>query len=88
MRTKSTTAHRYLTRFFDEKDLPFAQWTIETDAGAHIISNEVVIETILEATPHRELVKIADTLRRIDFANGDCNHFLRHLAGALASNHA
>jgi hypothetical protein len=74
----------YLHTFFAEKNLPFAQWEFTADNGdVHIISNEVVIETILTATPRHEQKKIASVIRRIDFANGNVNHFLRHLAGAL-----
>ena len=73
----------YLEVFFDEKCLPFVQWEIADAAGmTHFISNEVVIEHI-KAASLDEQAQIADVLRRIDFANGDVNHFLRHLAGAI-----
>ncbi len=83
------TTKTYLVRFFDEKNLPFAQWSFTADDGLeHIISNEVVIETILEATPDHELTKIAAIIRRLDFADADVNGFLKHLAGALINRDA
>jgi len=73
----------YLQTFFNEKNLPFAQWELEAaDGTPHIISNEVVIEHIHSA-PKSEQERIANVIRKIDFANGNVNHFLRHLAGAL-----
>lgn len=74
---------KYLKTFFDEKNLPLANWELEDQDGVtHWISNEVVIEYI-HAAPRQEQVKIANMIRKIDFMNGDVNHFLRHLAGAL-----
>lgn len=74
---------KYLKTFFEEKDLPFQEWELVSEAGeTHIISNEVVIEAVLNA-PEHEQAGIADVIRKIDFQNGDVNHFLKHLAGAL-----
>ncbi len=75
---------RYLKTFFAEKQLPFQQWELmATDGCAHVISNEVVIETILNSCSTKEQKKIANVIRRIDYANGDVNDFLKHLAGGL-----
>lgn len=74
---------KYLKTFFDEKNLPLQNWELEDNTGmTHWISNEVVIEHI-HAAPRSEQTQIANMIRRIDFANGDVNHFLKHLAGAL-----
>lgn len=73
----------YFERFFDEKEIPFTSWEIEAGDTVHFIDSDVVIEAI-KGTAGEEAKKIQDTLRRIDFANGDVLHFLRHLAGALA----
>ena len=75
-------ADNYLKTFFEEKDLPYEQWEIETDNTWHLIDNEVVIEHIL-ITQGDERHQIEDVIRKIDFQNGNVNHFLRHLAGAL-----
>ncbi len=89
MTTTQNTAASYLRTFFAEKNLPFAQWDLTADNGAfHIISNEVVIETILTGTPKHEQKQIANVIRRIDFLNGNVNDFLKHLAGALINNAA
>ncbi len=85
MTNAMTATQRYLETFFAEKDLPLVQWEITGDDGAwNLISNEVVIETILTAARF-EQEQIARMLRRLDFANADVNHFLRHLAGALVN---
>lgn len=74
---------KYLKTFFDEKNLPLQDWElVDQDGVTHWISNEVVIEHI-HAAPRHEQTAIANTIRKIDFMNGDVNHFLRHLAGAL-----
>jgi len=74
----------YLNMFFKEKRIPDKMWDIEDKDGVtHTIPNAVVMEFIA-ATTGSERRKIEDTLRKIDFANGDVNHFLKHLAGAIA----
>lgn len=79
---------KYLKTFFDEKNLPLQNWELEDNEGTiHWISNEVVIEHIF-AAPRSEQEQIANVIRKIDFMNGDVNHFLRHLAGALINRAA
>ncbi len=74
---------KYLKAFFEEKDLPSVTWDIpSTEDGFNIISNDVVIEHIMNASV-QEQDAIAGIVRKIDFANGDINHFLEHLANAL-----
>ena len=74
---------QYLKTFFEEKKLPDVTWELVDNQGmTHIISNEVVIEAIDNAPKH-EQEGIANMIRRIDFANGDVNDYLKHLAGAL-----
>ena len=78
--------HKYLTTFFAEKDVPERGFEIDTDDGFHIIPNVVVLEHIA-ITSKGEKDAIASVIRKIDFANGDVNDFLRHLAGAIAANY-
>lgn len=79
---------KYLKTFFDEKNLPFVEWELTDNTGmTHFISNEVVIEHILIA-PRHEQDQIAGVIRKIDFAAGDVNHFLKHLSGALINQAA
>ncbi len=77
-------ARSYLRRFFEEKDLAEKTFEITNTAGTfHAIPNAVVVEHIA-LTSGNEKAKIESILRRIDFANGDINDFLAHLAGAIA----
>lgn len=74
---------KYLKTFFAEKQLPYASWHLFDDDGVrHLIDSDVVLEHIEHASAD-EQNKIADVIRKIDFANGDVNNYLRHLAGAL-----
>ncbi len=74
---------RYLDTFFDEKGLPTVTWNLKAQDGtSHTISNEIVLEHIAIA-PKREKKAIGDMIRKIDFANGDVNDYLKHLAGAI-----
>jgi len=92
MDIKDTRAGRfapnsYLNRFFSEKDLATATFEKEAPSGSiHILDTEVVIEHISIAGDD-ELRRIEGVIRRIDFLNGDLNHFFDHLAGAIASLH-
>ena len=74
---------RYLRDFFAEKDITEVQWSLTSEDGTtHIIGNVVVVVHIAQVGA-TEADKIAAVLRKIDFANGDVNHFFKHLAGAL-----
>lgn len=73
----------YLATFFEEKDLPEVTWQIISKDGTwNYINNEVVIEHVLQ-THGQERANIEETIRKIDYLNGDVNHFLRFLAGVL-----
>jgi len=77
----------YLYNFFAEKDVPDRLFDVQDSHGVlHTIPNEVVVEHIA-LTSGGERKKIEDTLRKIDFANGDVNHFLRFLAKAIAERY-
>jgi len=77
----------YLERFFDEKNLGIKFYDLTApDGTAHIIESTVVIEAI-HGTTGSERTFIEDTLRKIDFHNGDVHHFLTHLAQQLANNY-
>lgn len=76
-------SQRYLKTFFEEKQLPEVTWSLEVDGVIHIMSNETVISTIMQAPKH-EQAGIANMIRKIDFCNGDVNDYLKHLGTALA----
>lgn len=74
---------KYLEMFFEEKKLPHQLWELTDPSGAwNLIGSEVVLESIGKASVE-EQNEIADVIRKIDFENGDVNHFLKHLAQAL-----
>jgi hypothetical protein len=75
-----TANQKWAERFFEEKDLPYKSFEIEHNDETHFIDNEFVIELITQHTADFELFGIISILRKIDFANGDVNHFLGHLA--------
>ena len=85
---KNFKRNSYLYRFFQEKDIPDRMFDVEDSHGVgHMIPNEVVVEFMAQ-TSGGERKKIEDTLRKIDFANGDVNHFLEFLAKALAEQYS
>jgi hypothetical protein len=65
-----------LRTFFKEKELPFAQWEIEHNGQTHLIDSDTIISMILKS----KCKKIAKTLSRIDFFNGNVLDYLKFLA--------
>ena len=80
------TTTQYIKNFFDEKVIPETTFEVMSENGTpNFISNMAVIEQIkVCSTPEQN--NMADVLRQIDFNNGNVNHFLEHLAGAMALN--
>lgn len=79
-------ANSYLNRFFAEKQIPFAVFEkTDEDGNLHMIENGVVVEYIA-LTTGTERAQIEHIVRKIDFHNGNLNHFFSHLAGAIARN--
>lgn len=73
---------QFLERFFEEKEIPFKEWELQDgDGRTHIINNKIVVSLVLGA-PTAEQEKIGTILSKIDFLNGDVNHYLKHLAQA------
>ena len=77
-----TKTQKYFELFFEEKEINYEMYEIEHEGEMHLIDTDFVIECIKEA-PAREQEQIANTLRKIDFANGNVNHFLKFLAEAF-----
>lgn len=77
---------KILKTYFEEKNLPFEEWNFDINGNVHFISNEFIIDVILNATPRFEQEEIWSVIRRIDFKNGNVNHFLRHLAEGYIKN--
>lgn len=77
----------YLERFFAEKALAPRTYDLTAPDGTwHHIPSDAVIE-LIHGTTGDERKFIEDTLRKIDFHNGDVHHFLTHLAQQLANNY-
>ncbi len=79
---------QYLRDFFAEKDIPERLFEKKgSDGEPHFIPNAVVVEYMINLEDKRILRDVENTLRRIDFHNGDVNHFLEHLAGAVVADY-
>jgi len=77
----------WVEMFFEEKDLEYKEFTVEHNGQMHFIDNEFVIE-VIKGLKGRELAQVKDVLVKIDFKNGDVNHFLAHLAeGYVKTNY-
>ena len=77
----------WFNNFTAEKVIPYASWEmVSGDGTTHMIDNDVVIEAIKTAPAH-EQAGIKATIVKIDFMNGDVNHFFKHLAQALVNNY-
>jgi len=78
---------KYIKNFFEEKEIPYKEWEIEHNGNIHLINNETIID-IIKNVSTKEQNGISDVLRKIDFHNGDVNHFLKHLAeGYVKTNY-
>ena len=85
MKRKADSPAQYLHTFFEEKDLIPQSWEIEgNDGQTHFVDSDVVIEAIMGASTG-EQEQIANVIRKIDFANGDVNDYLKHLATGLVN---
>lgn len=77
---KVQTTKQYLEDFFFEKETPDYYIDVEIDGIKHSVP---VLDMILNHAPKEEQEKIAHTLRRIDFLNGDVDDYLKFLARAF-----
>ena len=74
---------KWLDTLIEEKGIDTeATFEIETPDTWHLIPYGCVIEAV-KSTSHHEQQAIKTMLVKIDFANGDIKHYLRHLAQAL-----
>jgi penicillin-binding protein-related factor A (putative recombinase) len=76
-----TKNQKYLETFFEEKEIKHEMLEIEHAGEIHMIHTNAIINMIMQA-PKTEQETIANTLRKIDFVNGDVNHYLKFLAEA------
>lgn len=78
------SSSKYLQTFFEEKDLDLVIFYYERESGTVPIPNIEVIERLLASEDKSLLKKAEDILRKIDFVNGDVNHFLEHMGNGMA----
>lgn len=78
------TFSKWLDTLISEKNIDTdAMIEVEGDSGLNMIPVSIVLDHI-KATSEQERQQIKTILVKIDFANGDVLHFIKHLAGALA----
>lgn len=75
----SATTSAYLTLFFKNKKIPYEKWDIIVDGVNHVIDNQYVIDSILQAEPDEQRL-IAETLYELNSSDIEINVFLKHLA--------
>ena len=82
-----TSQSKYLETFFEEKDLPLEIFTYERGLNIIQLSNYDIIETLI-SSPDKEMLKQVETIiRKLDFANGDINHFIQHIGNGMADQY-
>jgi len=70
--------------FISEKGLnDYKVFKVKGESGINFIERDVIINAI-KNTGKQEQAKIKNTLVKIDFINGDIDHYFNHLAQALA----
>lgn len=75
----------YFHNFFSEKTGIKDSFDITLDDGSfHIVETGVICEMIAR-TKGTERKNIEGIMTKIDFHNGDINHFLNHLATGIAT---
>jgi|CXWL01.1.fsa_nt_gi hypothetical protein len=81
---------KFFKIFFEEKQLPDEHWELVAEDGTpNYIGTDVVIEHLTMDGAANYFGpdvyrKIEDTIRMIDFKNGNVNHYLHFLACGLA----
>lgn len=69
----------YLKNYFRKNVIPHQEWHINIDGINHTLSNQIIIEQILNSEPSQQKL-IAEALQELDSRGGDVKAFLRHLA--------
>lgn len=78
------TFTKWFTTFVTEKNVNLDRIVeVEGAGGLNMIPVQIIVDAILGA-PKTEQTAIKTTMVKIDFLNGSVDHYLDHLAGALA----
>ena len=72
----------WLDVFLEEKEIEGITFEIEHEEMIHFVEQEVLIDFI-KSMPKEIKKKIKDQFVIIDFKNGDCVHYLNHLASGM-----
>lgn len=84
MATQTDTFSKWLNTLVEEKGYDTENIImVDGPSGQNMMPLEIVL-TAIKNTCREEKAKIKNTLVAIDFKNGDCLGFFKHLAGALA----
>jgi hypothetical protein len=75
---------KWIDVFLEEKGIAGTMLEVEHSEMTHFVEYEVLIEFI-KSLPKEQKNKIKETFVMIDFKNGDCLHFLNHLAKGMVS---
>lgn len=75
---------KYLQTFFEEKEIPYTDWSVESkDGTVHFFDTEVIIEFILRNVDLHSA--IARQLRKIDFYNQLVISFFKYISKGLVN---
>lgn len=79
---RMSSFENWFRTFIDEKDLPVVEWSYDhANYIGVFVDNYDAVEVICNMTPQDQL-KVKTTLVKLDFMNGDVNHFLKHIMDA------
>lgn len=73
-------AKQALKRFFEEKKLEHRTFVVEHNGILHMVESDFLQNMIVNHIPPYEQEEIWEIIAKIDFQNGDVNHFLEYLA--------
>jgi len=73
---------KWLDLFLVEKGIENLVFEIEYNDTVHFVEQDVLI-TFLKSMPDDLKKKVKSTFVMIDFKNGDCVHYLKHLAESM-----
>lgn len=77
---------KWFETFLTEKNLPYESWELISKNGKlNIIDTDVVIEHV-KIAPNHEQKQIKEMMVKIDFRNGNINHFFKRLAEAMVQD--
>jgi len=77
---------QWLDTFLKEKHLTNKQFQIKHSGAIHFIDSVKVIELIRQSSA-KDQTDIKSVIVKIDFQNGDVNHFFEHLAKGYIECH-